>query len=122
MLRNKSESKSNVFGFSLVLSSWELKTKLQRLLDIVNDIIDDLPNGRLLKLERRRFKQISKGREYEYEYVELFEGLECPYVRAERYLTRKEAYEILSEVENLAKPPKPVLRNKVHFVRQLEGG
>lgn len=52
----------------------------------------------------------------------VVEGLECPYVRAERYLTRKEAYEILSEVENLAKPPKPVLRNKVHFVRQLEGG
>jgi len=97
MLRNKSESKSNVFGFSLVLSSRELKTKLQRLLDIVNDIIDDLPNGRLLKLERRRFKQISKGREYEYEYVELFEG----YGGNKRLLKRWNAKNVPPEVLQL---------------------
>lgn len=96
--KGKLESKSHgIKGFMLVLRCRRLKTKLQKLLDAVNDIVKDLPDGRLLKLERRRFKQVSKGREYEYEYVELFEG----YGGNKRLLKRWNAEKVPPEVLQL---------------------
>ena len=94
MSRSKSKGK---FGFMLVLSCRRLKTKLQKLLDDINDIIDDIPDGRYLKVEHRKFKQVSKGHEYEYEYVELFEG----YGGNKRLLKRWNTKDIPPEVLQL---------------------